>query len=201
MLRYQVPAGGSAEPQPAQAEPDRPGPAARPRDHRVGRRHDRGPTRRRYPVEALREQGYDAIFVSACARAGYPPETPADDETRMEAEPPRRRARRMMASWPRATASSSGGVGVRARVGGRGDRARPRGGPGHRPATSAAAATSRSSSRRPRSRASCHRSRSRPASGSAPSAEAPAGARQMPATRRRTRSRRRAAACAATCGR
>jgi len=77
MLRYLAPAGGSAEPQLR-----KPSPIVRALRRDLAIIESAGVTIRtdspRYPFEALREQGYDAIFVSASARAGYAHEV-ADD--------------------------------------------------------------------------------------------------------------------------
>ena len=204
MLRYQVPAGGSAEPQLR-----KPSPIVRALQRDLAIIESAGVTIRtgspRYPVEALREQGYDAIFISASARAGYPHDLPDGPD----GGPDGGRTEARTASWPRQTACSSWvarcSVPPRRSRRSRAAARRPR----SSTATWAAAATSRSISPRPRSWASLPPlpvetgQRFRPKRrGEAPAGgEARAGPRRTPATRRRTRSRRRAAACAVTSAR
>jgi NADPH-dependent glutamate synthase beta subunit-like oxidoreductase len=75
MLRYRLPEGGAGLP-----EPRRSGPLVQALEHDLGIIESAGVTIRTgspvYSPADLREQGYDAIFISASARAGYPIDVP-----------------------------------------------------------------------------------------------------------------------------
>ncbi len=75
MLRYAMPAGGSGEPQLRKTSP-----IVRALQRDLAIIEAAGVTIRTdspsFPIEALREQGHDAILISADARAGYPDDIP-----------------------------------------------------------------------------------------------------------------------------